>query len=36
LNPDKLKYKILITDRNEIGFENINRVKEAIYEYGEK
>ena len=36
LNPDKLKYEILITDRDEIGFENINKVREAIYEYGEK
>jgi len=36
LNPDKLKYEILITDRDEIGFENINKVKEAIYEYGGK
>jgi hypothetical protein len=36
LNPDKVKYEILITDRDEIGFENINKVKEAIYEYGEK
>ena len=37
LNPDKLKYEILITDRDEIGFENINRVKEDIYGYeGEK
>jgi hypothetical protein len=37
LNPDKLKYEILITDRDEIGFENINKVKEDIYGYeGEK
>lgn len=36
LNPDKLKYEILITDRNEIGFENINKVREKIYEYGNK
>lgn len=36
LNPDKLKYEILITDRDEIGFENINKVKEAIYEYNGK
>ena len=36
LNPDRLKYKILITDRDKIGFENINKVKEAIYEYGKK
>jgi len=36
LNPDKLRYKISITDRNGIEFENINSVREAIYEYGEK
>lgn len=36
LNPDKLKYEILITDSDEIGFENINKVKEAIYEYDKK
>jgi hypothetical protein len=36
LNPDRLKYEILITDKDEIGFENINKVREAIYEYGEK
>lgn len=36
LNPEKLKYEILFTDGDEIGFENINKVKEAIYEYGEK
>lgn len=36
LNPDKLKYEILVTDKDEIGFENINKVKEAIYEYGGK
>jgi len=36
LDPDKLKYEILITDKDEIGFENMNKVKEAIYEYGGK
>jgi hypothetical protein len=36
LNPDRLKYEILITDRDEIGFENINKVKEKIYGYGGK
>ncbi len=36
INPDRLKYQILITDRDEIGFDNINKVKEAIYEYGGK
>jgi len=36
LNPDRLKYEILVTDKDEIGFENINKVKEAIYEYGKR
>lgn len=36
LNPDKLKYEILITDSDEIGFENINKVKKAIYKEGGK
>ncbi len=36
LNPDRLEYEILITDEDEIGFENINKVREAIYEYKEK
>jgi len=36
LNPDRLKYEILITDKGEIGLENMNKVKEAIYEYGGK
>jgi len=31
LNPDRLKYEILITDKDEIGYENINKVKEEIY-----
>jgi len=31
LNPDRLKYNILITDKDEIGYENINKVKEEIY-----
>jgi len=26
-------YEILITDRDEIGFENINKVREVIYGY---
>ncbi|MCX7911220.1 MAG: hypothetical protein N2505_06570, partial [Endomicrobia bacterium] len=34
LNLDKLKYEILITDKDIIGFENINKVKEEIYRYG--
>lgn len=36
LNPNRLKYEILITDRDRIGFENINKVKEVIYEYDNK
>jgi len=36
LNSDKLKYEILITDRDEIGLENINKIKEKIYEYYKK
>jgi len=36
LNPDRLKYEILITDRDEIGFKNINKVKEKIYESDKK
>jgi len=36
LNPDRLKYEILITDRDKIGIENINKVKEEIYGYGGK
>jgi hypothetical protein len=35
LNPDRLKYEILLTDKNEIGYENINKVKEEIYGYRE-
>ncbi|MCX7911036.1 MAG: DEAD/DEAH box helicase family protein [Endomicrobia bacterium] len=33
LNPDRLKYEILITDKDSIVFENINKVKEEIYRY---
>ncbi len=36
LNPDRLKYEILVTDRDEIGIENITKVREAIYGYGGK
>lgn len=36
LNPRRLKYEILITDKDEIEFENMNKVKKAIYEYGGK
>ena len=31
LNPDRIKYEILLTSSDEIGFENVNRVKEWIY-----
>jgi len=34
LNPDKLKYEILFTDKAEIGFENIQKIKNIIYEKG--
>lgn len=33
LNPDKLKYEILFTDKDEIGFTNIQKVKQAVYEH---
>jgi len=33
LNPDKLKYEILFTDKSEIGFTNIQKVKQAVHEY---
>ena len=33
LNPDRLKYEILITNKDEIGLENINKIKEEIYEW---
>ena len=36
LNPNKLKYEILFTNSDKIGFENINLVKEIIYKYGDK
>jgi len=36
LNPDRLKYEILITNRDEIGFENISKINEEIYGYWEK
>ena len=36
LNPDKVKYEILFTSKDEIGLANINKVREAIYEYGKK
>lgn len=31
LNPKKLKYEVLITSRDEIGFENIQKVNEWVY-----
>ena len=31
LNPDKLKYEILLTKTDEIGFENVNKIKNWIY-----
>jgi len=31
INPDRLKYEILIAERDEIGYENIRKVKEDIY-----
>jgi len=34
LNPDRLKYEILITDKDEIGYKNIKKIKEEIYGYG--
>lgn len=34
LNPDKLKYEILFTDKDEIGFENIKKIKNIIYKNG--
>ncbi len=32
LNPDTLKYEILLTKENEIGFENLQKVTQWIYE----
>jgi hypothetical protein len=32
LNPDRLKYVVLLTEEDEIGFENIQKVKQWIYE----
>lgn len=34
INPEKVKYEILITEKDEIGFTNINKIKEDIYGYG--
>jgi type III restriction enzyme len=33
LNPDKIKYEMLFTSKDEIGFANVQKIKEAIYEY---
>jgi hypothetical protein len=33
LNPDNVKYEILFTGKSDIGFANVNKVREAIYEY---
>ena len=33
LNPDKVKYEILFTSKDDIGFTNANKVREAIYGY---
>jgi len=33
LNPNKVKYEILFTRKDEIGFANVNKVREAIYRY---
>jgi len=32
INPDKLKYEILFTDKTEIGFENIQKINNIKYE----
>jgi len=34
LNPDRLKYEILFADKTEIGFENIQKIKNIIYKNG--
>jgi hypothetical protein len=33
LNPDQIKYEMLFTSKDEIGFANVQKVKEAVYEY---
>lgn len=35
LNPQKLKYEIFLTDKDEIGFENVRKIKDLIYGYGD-
>lgn len=34
INPEKLKYEILLIDNDTLSFEQINRIKELIYEQG--
>jgi len=36
LNPDRLKYEILETAGEQLTFEELNKVREAIYKYGVK
>ena len=36
LNPDKLKYEIVETKGEQLTFEGLSKVREAIYEYGTK
>jgi len=36
LNPDKLKYEIVKTKGEQLTFEDLSKVREAIYEYGVK
>jgi len=36
LNPDKLKYEILETKGEQLTFEAFEKIRESIYEYGEK
>jgi len=36
LNPDRLKYEIVETKGEQLTFEGLNKVREAIYEYGTK
>ena len=36
LNPDRLKYEIVETKGEQLAFEGLNKVREAIYEYGSK
>ncbi|MCK4649216.1 hypothetical protein KAT51_06810 [bacterium] len=36
LNPDRLKYEIVETRGEQLTFEGLNKVREAIYEYKRK